>query len=69
MIRASKPAILALIILLALISCFVPFKPLSVLAVILLALIAIWIILEKHKPGITNRILKNMGETEILLQG
>ena len=68
MIRASKPAILALIVILALISYFVPFKPLSVLAVILLALIAIWIILEKQKPGITNRILKNLGETKILLQ-
>ncbi|MGN0905931.1 MAG: DUF4097 family beta strand repeat-containing protein [Bullifex sp.] len=68
MIRASKPAILVLIIILALISYFVPFKPLSILSVILLALIAIWIIMEKQKPGITNRILKNMGETEILLK-
>lgn len=69
MIKASKPAILALILILAVVSYFVPFKPLSILSVILLALIAIWIILEKHKPGITNRILKNLGETKILLKG
>lgn len=68
MIRASKPAILAMIIILALISFLVPFRPLSILAVILLALIAIWIILEKQKPGITNRIMKNLGETKILIQ-